>query len=306
MNKPLVYTVTINYNGFQDTIECINSLKKINYSNNRIVVVDNGSTDSSFQKLKDYYQDELIFLKSERNLGYAAGNNVGIKYALENNADYVFIINNDTLFPQLDLLDVLVEEAERNKEIGIIGPKIVQPNGEIDWPCARTDIGFGEEIFVYSFIGRKIFKHNKIFKDHTYNFYQDFTKPAPVYAISGAGFLIKRNAIVEIGLLDENTFLYEEEFIISERLKKTGYKIFTHPEAVMVHKGAQTSKKMKAFSRIEFLKSETYFLTHYKKMPLILRVIIKMIRLIEYVFFIGYKDYQKCFTKFLRELLLKW
>jgi GT2 family glycosyltransferase len=303
MYTPLVFIIILNYNGFIDTKDCINSIMKIYYLNYKIVVVDNHSTDNSYEKLEHNFGNRIIILRNGSNLGYAAGNNVGIRFALENGADYILILNNDTIIYQNNFLDILVQEAESIGDLGIIGPKILQPNGDVDWTCARTDAGFKEIIWAYSFIGRKIFKNNKTFKRHTYNFYNDIKSVSQVYAISGSCMLIKRNAMEKMDILDENTFLYEEEFIISSRAAKLGYKIYTHPEVVIIHKGAQTSLRMKAFSKIENVKSEQYFLHSYKKMSKLKIFCIKLIRLFEYSCFLYQKDYRALFDKFILAIL---
>jgi GT2 family glycosyltransferase len=92
---PLVFIVLVNYRGYKDTVECINSLEKIDYGNYKIIVVDNASGDHSFERLKEEFPKHIIFEAAD-NLGFSGGNNIGIKYALENNAEYVLLLNNDT------------------------------------------------------------------------------------------------------------------------------------------------------------------------------------------------------------------
>ena len=160
--------VIINWNGWEDTIECLESLFQIDYVNYQIVIVDNGSEDSSVQRIKEYFNGQIsiaspfihkhsdnhqsqvteydldeinndqaqvrngnvkapgqVFLiKNDKNYGFAEGNNIGIRFALENlHPEYVLLLNNDT-FVERDFLDNLVEVAENNKRIGVVGPKV--------------------------------------------------------------------------------------------------------------------------------------------------------------------------------------
>ena len=117
-----VTIVIINYNGAADTIECLQSLEKINYKNVEIVVIDNGSTDNSVDVLKKH-KNNFRLLTSETNLGFAGGNNIGIKYALRNGADFVLLLNNDTLVNP-DFVDHLLATARTAESIGIVGGKI--------------------------------------------------------------------------------------------------------------------------------------------------------------------------------------
>src|SRR6266487_3599586 len=94
-DEPLVYIVLLNWNGWKDTVECMRSLERMAYKNWRAVVVDNGSTDDSVERLREA-SPELTIIETHKNLGFAAGNNVGIRLALKKAADYVFVLNNDT------------------------------------------------------------------------------------------------------------------------------------------------------------------------------------------------------------------
>ena len=94
--QPKVTVIILNWNGKEDTLECLASVKKIDYSNFEIVLVDNGSVDDSVEAVSEHYPD-VTLLQTGDNLGYAGGNNVGIRYALDNKAEYVLLLNNDTV-----------------------------------------------------------------------------------------------------------------------------------------------------------------------------------------------------------------
>lgn len=118
---PSVCIILLNYNGIEDTIACIESLKEITYTRYEIVIVDNASTDGSEGILKQRYSFPVI--QTGKNLGFAGGNNAGIRYALENGADYIVLLNNDTVVDK-GFLEPLVETAETYKNAGVVGGKI--------------------------------------------------------------------------------------------------------------------------------------------------------------------------------------
>lgn len=118
-----VYIILLNYNGWKDTVECVKSLAVIKGTDTHIVVVDNCSTDDSVEKLKAELPDEVTLLQADENNGFSAGNNIGIRYALKNQADYVLLLNNDTVTDQ-DFLTPLVEFASRTPDCGCISSRI--------------------------------------------------------------------------------------------------------------------------------------------------------------------------------------
>jgi GT2 family glycosyltransferase len=119
-----VFIIVLNWNGGNDTLACLNSLQELHYQDCRLVVVDNGSTDGSLERIRaTIWARTVTILENGTNLGYAVGNNVGIRYALEHDADFILLLNNDTVVdPQL--IDALVHAAERYPDDGIFGATI--------------------------------------------------------------------------------------------------------------------------------------------------------------------------------------
>src|SRR4030042_2187559 len=121
--NPKVSIIILNWNGLEDTIECLNSLKKITYPNYKVILVDNGSKGNDARVLREKFGDYIHLIENDRNYGYAKGVNIGIRYALANSAsEYILLLNNDTVVAP-DFLNQLVKLAESDSSVGIVGPK---------------------------------------------------------------------------------------------------------------------------------------------------------------------------------------
>jgi len=227
---PKVSIIILNWNGLEDTIECLDSLKKIAYPDYDVVVVDNGSKGNDIEALKKRFGDYVQIIENDRNYGFAEGNNIGIRYALANlNPGYILLLNNDMVAAP-DFLSELVEVAVRDAWIGIVGPKIYyynQPNrlqsagGRINWWIGETSlIGVGE-------IDKGQFDHVN-----------------DVNWVIGGGLLIKRQVLERIGLLYQPYFAYFEEADWCTRCKKGGYRVVYVPSAKLWHKGAATTARI--------------------------------------------------------------
>jgi len=276
--------VVLNYKNYEDTIECLRSLGRITYPNTEIIVVDNDSQDDSLEHIHqdlssrqvahaliaesaigtgDRISEKTILLQSAGNRGYAAGNNLGIRVALARGADYILILNSDTLVEE-SFLEPLIQYAESHGQVGAIGPKVLNTKGCIDRSCARrrpTPLGY----FFFSGIGRRLFSNNRWIRRHTYKGEYCFDQPREVDVVSGCCMLLKSSVFHKLGLLDENTFLFFEEFIMHERLRSAGLTSAVVPGSVIVHKrGRSTAKAPSEFARNAVVASFRYYLTHYR------------------------------------------
>ncbi len=223
---PLVDIIILNWNGFKDTAECINSIKNISYNNYKIIVVDNAS-DCDAEKIEKEFGNSVFLIRNECNLGFSGGNNIGIKYALKDNPEYILLINNDTVVEK-DFLDELICSANSALQAGIVGSVIGYFNDrERIWSAN----GIISKIRSSGFT-RKFNKNiNSITLDESCTF------------LSGCCFLIKKNVIEEIGLLDENYFLYLEDVDFCWRVCKAGYKIVLSAKSRIYHKVNVSTKK---------------------------------------------------------------
>lgn len=193
-NFPKINIVVLNYNG-KDCIEsCLKSLFCLNYPRFEVVVVDNNSTDGSLEMARRKFP-KVTYIKNEENLGFSAGNNIGIKYSLEKMADFVLILNNDTEV-EVNLLNKLVERMQSDSRVGIACPVILSSNsdkvwfsgGKIDWLRMKATHVAGSLDFV-----------------------------------SGCSMLVRSGVFKKIGLFDEDFFLYWEDVDFSVRARKAGF-----------------------------------------------------------------------------------
>jgi len=223
MENPKVAIIIVNWDGWEDTIECLESLYRIDYPNYEIIIIDNHSQDDSVRRIKDYSEGkELTIIENEDNYGFAEGNNIGIRYALKYlKPKYILLLNNDTVVDK-DFLKELISAGEKDNHIGILGPKIYyydkpeviwSAGCKISWKFARgIQIGTGE-----------------VDKGQ----YDDLKE---VEYVSGSAFLIKTDVINKIGLMDKNYFLYFEESDWTLRANQAGYKSLYVPTAKIWHK----------------------------------------------------------------------
>ncbi|VAX27646.1 hypothetical protein MNBD_NITROSPIRAE03-1203 [hydrothermal vent metagenome] len=262
MNSPLVYIVILNYRNYTDTIECVRSVEAVKYSNYRIIIIDNGSDNESEEILRGKFHKH-IFIQTGENRGYAAGNNAGIEYALNAGADYVLILNNDTRV-EPDFLEKLVDYAESDPDVGVLGPKIVTGSGDLDISCARRR-PLLPDYFWRVGPGRWLLPRNRWVKRHYYMDEYDFQEAREVDIISGSCMLIRCKLLQEIGLLDENTFLFLEEFILHEKVRRTGFSTVIVPSSRIVHKGHSSVGKQNYGAIGESLRSLNYYLSNYRE-----------------------------------------
>ncbi len=218
LDTPRVFIIILNWNGLADTIECIESLAQITYYNYKIVIVDNGSANKEAEKLKSKYSN-LKVIALDHNTGYTGGCNTGIKYAIKNKADYVLLLNNDTVVSE-NFLNILIGTMEKEKALGITSPKILYYKSNKVWSMGGlTHIFLG----MTSMIGKgKVSKH-----------YEETLQPE---FVSGCAMLIKKEVIKSVGLLNNAYFAYYEDVDFSYRVKKEDYFLKIIPSSIVWHK----------------------------------------------------------------------
>lgn len=237
MDYSKVAIVILNWNGLDDTIECLESLKKISYPNYEVIVVDNASSKNDVQVLKEEYWDYIHLIANTKNYGFSEGNNIGIRYALSKQSDYVLLLNNDTVVDR-DFLTELVTVAEADEKVGIAGGKVYYYDnqnklqtvgGKVNWWFGRIS-HFGDQEDVGQF-DRMVER--------------DF-----LYATS---MLIKVEVIEKISLLDATFFFGIEEYDYCTRAKRVGFKVVYVPTSRVWHKAGASRRKLPNYPETQYL-----------------------------------------------------
>lgn len=236
-----VAIITVNYNGKKDTLEFLESLKKLETKNYdlKTFVVDNGSTDESVQVIHKQFP-EVDIVQTGGNLGFSGGFNKGIEVARIWGADYFLLINNDCLIKDKDLISQLIETAESDSKIGLVSPKIYfAPGFEFHKDrYKKEDLGkviwFAGGRFDWDNIGNI---HRGI--DEVDKGQYDEVSESEIF--SGACVLVKKKVLEVVGGLDEKYFLYFEDSDFAKRIKDAGYKIFYDGETAIYHKVSQST-----------------------------------------------------------------
>jgi len=243
-----VFLIVLNWNGGKITINCLRSLKnlKINKIAIEIVVVDNGSTDDSLKIIEDFKSEtkkshlKLRILRNEVNLGFAEGNNVGIRYALKNGARWVLILNNDTTVAP-DLLIQLIKQSSLINQSGILGPKIYFAPG-FEYHKNRYKPAQRGKVFWYA---GGIIDWRNVYCSHRGVDEVDegqYDRVETTDFVSGCAMLVKKEVFEKIGLFDPRYFLYLEDVDFCQRAKKAGFKIIYVPDGKVWHYNASSSQ----------------------------------------------------------------
>ena len=228
LEDPKVSIIILNWNGLEDTIECLESLKKITYPNYEIIVVDNGSKGNDAGVLEEKFGDYIHLIRNDKNYGYTGGNNIAIRYVLNNSSpDYLLILNNDTVVAP-DFLTEMVRVAERDRSIGIIGPKIYYYGS----PELIQSVG----VMISMWTGQAFHAGNRSKDVGQYDIQRD------VDYVSGCCLLAKREVFENVGLFDESYFCYCEDTDYCIRAERVGYKTVYLPQAKIWHKKPMRKK----------------------------------------------------------------
>ncbi|MFB1081792.1 glycosyltransferase family 2 protein [Jeotgalibacillus sp. JSM ZJ347] len=231
MDEKSVAIILLNWNAYNDTVECLHSLEKLVYRNFRVFLVDNDSKDQSYEKLRadqlsGAFSLPLTIIQSGSNIGCAGGNNVGLKAAYEEGYEYLWMLNNDTIVDQHSLTR-LVEEMETNVQIGIVGSKIINMNNNLVW-------------FAGGSINQYLGTSTPYGIDRQES--EKFNTRKEVGFVVGCSMLFRRELIDLIGWLDEDYFIYYEDTDWNLKAKKAGMKIVYVPDSLIYHKESSSTK----------------------------------------------------------------
>lgn len=240
--------ITINYNGLKDTCELIESLPLGNQSM-EVIVVDNASKEDEASILEKRYPNIKV-IRSNKNLGFAGGNNLGIKAA---RGKYLFFINNDTLLShQPSAIDSLISRLESDEKIGMVCPKI-----RFSWD--NNPIQFAG----YTPLSRFTMRNRSIGFGETDKGQYDTPHPTP-YA-HGAAMMVKREALEKVGIMPECYFLYYEELDWSMMFTRAGYSIWYEPACTIYHKESQATGQNSPLKVYYLTRNRLLFVKRNKK-----------------------------------------
>ncbi len=245
---PDISFVTVNYNGLEHTRALLNSLKVIEgLFTFEVIVVDNGSSENQAEILALEYPNHIV-IRSDINLGFAGGNNIGIR---RSSARYIMLINNDTIIPDGSLKE-LISFMDSNPQAGGVSPRIqfMNPPGSVQFAgyTQLTRITLRNSIIGYSETDKGQF----------------MTVTETPY-LHGAAMLVKREAIEKAGLMCEDYFLYYEELDWSMRLTESGYKLWYVPQALVIHKESMSTGNDTPLKRYYMTRNRLLFAKRNRK-----------------------------------------
>ncbi|MBC5992109.1 glycosyltransferase family 2 protein [Pontibacter cellulosilyticus] len=289
---PKVCIILVNYLGWQDTIECMQSLLNLTYTNWQAIIVDNNSPNNSYNQLKDWantslssesssfltedelqlkeesYESKFLFIKANKNQGFAAGNNIALKYLLQlREFEYIWLLNNDTTVAP-DSLSAYISSASKKSNVGIWGAKLLYYHK----PDIIQAIGgsFNKKLFTTKHIGENL-SDAKV---------SEFQFEEIDYVV-GASMLVSKKFVEHVGLMDENYFLYFEELDWATRASKHGYKLSYVDSCRIYHKEGQSigsnsnGNEKSDLADYHGIKSKIYFIRkHYPEYKLRLYILV--------------------------------
>lgn len=266
--KNKVGIVILNYNTPKDVINCIDSIYEKTECSYKIYIVDNNSTDDSYKIFTERYSNfgEVEILVSNSNRGFSAGNNIGIKKAIYDGCKYICLVNADILLDN-DAISILLDKLESNSDVGIVAPSVLTPNTLEETQFARRKLTFknylGEKTLLKK-NKRYVKRYPRIIKENIFE--TDFKFFGMTY---GCFYLLKSETLIQIDMLDEDVFLFNEEDILAYKIESMGLKTLISPDARVIHNHhSSISKTSIAFRVFHFRVSALIVLRKYAKVNL--------------------------------------
>lgn len=286
-DKIMLGIVILNYINWDDSYLCIKSiLKNTQGITFNIYLVDNNSPNNMPDNIKKIIEkyDNIQFLSVAKNLGYSAGNNIGIEQAKRDSCSAILIANSDVRFTKYSI-EKMFFYLQKHTDVGIVGPMILDKNKKIQKENLCKKTGLKEKYLVRT-------KLNVLFRKHYREYFglnRDYRESFEVFAVLGCCFMMSNLCAKEVTPLDENTFLYEEELILGIKMQEANFKTVYFPESVIYHLHGKSTENVKAFAFQCNVESEIYYCKQYLKSTIIqiyplylYRVILYLIRCIKY------------------------
>jgi GT2 family glycosyltransferase len=265
--RPRVGITILNYENAEDVEVCLASVAALEYEPPLdICVVDNGSSAACVAHLESVIRkhEGVRLLRNERNVGYAAGNNTGIQWLLDRGAAYVLVLNDDSSLPP-DFLGPLVDAMEADPLAALAMPRFLDGAGHDTTNYFRrrptyasyfTDSGV---ILTLRRLARRLRGENPDVAPVSIT-----GEPRPIEVPCGACMLLRAEFLEAIGLLDEGTFLYQEEVILTEQTQRLGLRMLLVPESIAMHLGGRTTRHFPLRRTIMLWRSQDYYLKAYR------------------------------------------
>lgn len=301
MEDKYIALIILNYNNWEDTINCIKSVELFNSAKIKYIVVDNGSAEKKSLELLDANLCQLFFdnytkyniiptehlllpycslLVNSTNEGYARGNNLGLKMAMcDNTISHVMILNNDVLFVE-DIIPELLSNLNTLKKCAIISPLLYKKELQgLDETCARMAPSSKDLIIECLMIALGFNSYRDIIKKKYWLFIKKPNlvneKVLDIEMPSGSCMLLRKDLFFKIGFFDPNTFLYFEENILSAKIKSLNMTNYILPYLKCIHLGASSTKKTSStFIQRCGLQSREYYLKKYCQLNLLDKIIL--------------------------------
>ncbi|MGP6146514.1 glycosyltransferase family 2 protein [Jeotgalibaca sp. A122] len=241
---PFVSIVLVNYNSAEHTVECIDSLKNLEYDNYEILVVDNASRKEDYAILKEINNKKVHIINSGENLGFAGGNNLAINLAIKK-SDYIMLLNNDTTV-ESDFLIKMLEVFEKETNIGIVCPKIYNYYDQSVVSYAGGDINtLKGGVYIEGINGKNL---------------EIYDMPRKITFATGCCMLVPINVFETVGVLPEDYFLYFEDTDFSIRVLNEGMFLWYEPQAKIYHKESVSTERFSANYQYYFVRNRFTFI----------------------------------------------
>lgn len=278
---PLVSIIVLNFNGRNILLPCLYSVLRSDYPNFELIFVDNASTDGSAEEVEKLFRSDsrVKIVRNDRNLGYAEGNNIGIKHA---RGEIIVFLNNDTKV-DISWLKEIVKVFKEDRMVGAAQPKV------LNYYSPKKIDTLGGLINFYGFAGGGNLGINDIARLDT----------REIFFAVGSAMVVKKKLLEEVGSFDPNFFMYCEDVDLSWRIRLRGYKILLIPRAIVYHRISFTVKKTPSITTIWHLRKNrvTMLIKNYEIKNLMKAILVVVpIYVVNFMREIADKDLKKAFT----------
>ena len=245
-----LYAVTVNWNLKQDTLECVASLLAAGVPAGHVIVTDNGSTDGSTPALREQFGDAVHIIESGENLGFGGGCNRGIEYALDQGAEWIFLLNNDTVVAPTMFAE-WSRVVQANPDYAIIGPLI------LEYQAPDRIWYLGDRLIPTSLITYSIARGQSDTSR--------FPEIIPVDFVCGCGMFVRRAVFERIGTFDPGFFMYAEEVDLCWRARAAGFRLGCATRAKMWHKISVSADRDRPMTRYLRIRNQILFYRRYAR-----------------------------------------